>query len=324
MAKRGSVGPDSEEAVKEAVQYAERYAAESGESFLDVLNRSYWETAEKAGQKGRARTAAGTVANVSLELDKDARYLENARALAHRTLGGARILGGRPVKRGEFLDCVAVGSDTEWGCTGTLVGPNTVVTAGHCRDCATRIFIGDDVKKKGRVVAVAKRIRHPEYRAGGHENDLMVLLLETPVEDVDPRRIAAPPLIDAAGDGRAVGFGNVDPRGLFGYGIKRLVDLPIASPACRGSVAGTADSMSYGCDAGLEIVAGRPLLERDSCRGDSGGPFYVQDENGEWLLAGATSRATKSAMSTCGDGGIYVRVDAYRDWIEGIDGARLA
>src|SRR3712207_7375117 len=57
--------------------------------------------------------------------------------------------------------------------------------------------------------------------------------------------------------GRIVGFGNVDPRGLFGYGVKRMVDVPIASPDCRGKVDGQDDSVTYGCDRGLEIVAGR-------------------------------------------------------------------
>jgi endonuclease G len=81
-------------------------------------------------------------------------------------------------------------------------------------------------------------------------------------------------------------------------------------------VAGESDMMAYGCDRGLEMVAGKSLLAKDSCSGDSGGPFYVSDGSGEWLLAGATSRATKSAMSTCGDGGVYVRLDKYREWIE--------
>jgi secreted trypsin-like serine protease len=121
-----------------------------------------------------------------------------------------------------------------------------------------------------------------------------------------------------------VGFGNTDPTGFFGYGKKRFVDLPVASPACRGKVDGHDDSMTYGCDVGFEFVAGRPLLERDSCTGDSGGPFYVQGKDGQWLLGGATSRATKSALNNCGDGGIYVRVDRYRSWISKIPNVSLA
>ncbi len=171
---------------------------------------------------------------------------------------------------------------------------------------------------------MAKAVRHPDYREAGYGNDLMVLLLEKAVDGVVPRRLAPAALIDAATDGRAVGFGHMDPNGEFGYGRKRQVDVPIASPACRGASRGRSDAQHYGCHAGLEIVAGRRGLGRDSCSGDSGGPFYIEGPGGEWLLAGATSRATTSAIRTCGDGGVYVRVDAYRGWIEGIPGVDLA
>jgi secreted trypsin-like serine protease len=136
--------------------------------------------------------------------------------------------------------------------------------------------------------------------------------------------MASKSLIEKATDGRVVGFGHIDPQGMFGYGLKRMVDVPIASHDCRGKVDSHDDSLSYGCDRGFEIVAGRPLLERDSCKGDSGGPFYILDENDQWQIAGATSRATESAMHTCGDGGIYVRVDRYRKWIASIPGAEIA
>jgi secreted trypsin-like serine protease len=105
--------------------------------------------------------------------------------------------------------------------------------------------------------------------------------------------------------------------------VKRFVDVPIASPLCKGTVDGESDHASYGCDAGFELVAGKPLLAKDSCTGDSGGPFYIEAAPGEWQIAGATSRATNSAPNDCGDGGIYVRLDRYRSWIESIPGVTL-
>jgi secreted trypsin-like serine protease len=268
------------------------------------------------------RNVAGDA--VSFQLHEDPRFARNQEQLRQRALGGTRILGGTPVKKGAYLDCLAVGGQDEWGCTGTLVGPRTVLTAGHCRDCATRVFIGNDVTEPGRIVAVERRVRHPDYREDDYANDLMVLLLETAIDDVTPRRLATAALIDEATDGRAVGFGRIDANGEYGYGRKRQADLPIASPDCRGESRGRPDAAHYGCHPGLEIVAGRRGLERDSCSGDSGGPFYIEGPGGEWLLAGATSRATKRAIRTCGDGGVYVRVDAYRDWIESIPGVQLA
>ena len=150
----------------------------------------------------------------------------------------------------------------------------------------------------------------------------MVLVLEKAVTGVKPCAIASKDIVGKMKSGRVVGFGNTDPMGMFGYGVKRQVDVPVASPGCSGKVNGSSDAMSYGCDVGLEIVAGRPLLERDSCTGDSGGPFYVQHKK-QWLLAGATSRATDSAVHNCGDGGIYARVEKYKSWIAKIPGVKL-
>jgi secreted trypsin-like serine protease len=140
---------------------------------------------------------------------------------------------------------------------------------------------------------------------------------------VPARALAGTALVDNATDGRVVGFGNTDPLGSAGYGIKRQVDVPIASPSCDGTFEGEPDSTAYGCHVGLELVAGKPLLAKDACTGDSGGPFYIEGAPGAWVLAAATSRATNSGPDDCGDGGIYVRVDRYRPWIAGIPGVNL-
>ena len=100
-----------------------------------------------------------------------------------------------------------------------------------------------------------------------------------------------------------------------GYGVKRQTDVPIVSQACKGQVNGRSDDRVYGCHAGKEIVAGKPLLLHDTCKGDSGGPFFLADGRGRWFLAGVTSRGTGLATTMCGDGGLYVRVDQ----VQGLD-----
>lgn len=325
MPSRKSADAGHGDALRKIITYADKWAGDDDQAFLEVVEREYASIGMGRGLRAR-RTAAAKKSPMqaakSFHIFEDPRFLKNARELARRTLGGVRVIGGTTVPAGQFLDCVAVGSDSSWDCTGTLVSANVVVTAGHCNEVATRVFFGGNVKKSGKVVRVKKRVRHPKYHKGKH-NDLMVLLLEKPVDSVAPRKIAPKALIDKMTDGRVVGFGNTDPAGYFGYGIKRQVDLPVASPRCAGQVDGRDDAVSYGCDVGLEIVAGRPLLARDSCNGDSGGPFYVLDKQGNWLLAGATSRATDSAVNNCGDGGIYARLDAYRAWIASIPGVKL-
>lgn len=244
---------------------------------------------------------------------QDERYIKNARAYLRSI--SERIVGG--TETSDFPECVAVGSASGWCCSGTLIAPNVVLTAGHCDGlCASRVLIGSDIdNSSAEVIGVANAVQHPDYNTGGLHHDLTVLVLERDVGSVTPCRIADEGAINGANYVRAVGFGTVDRNGSFGYGLKRQVDIPIASINC--SAAG--DPGTYGCDPDLELIAGQPFLNRDTCSGDSGGPVYIL-VGGEWHLAGATSRATANSISRCGDGGVYVRVDRYLDWIRTVPG----
>jgi Trypsin len=234
------------------------------------------------------------------------------RMIADRT----RIKGG--VETRDFPDCVAVGSADSWCCSGTLIAATVVVTAAHCYrngGCHERVFIGQDVAvpDRGRVVRVGNATMHPAYdpASGSPFNDIMILVLDEPVEDATHRPIAAAEALQDAFSVRLVGYGDIDAAGEYGYGRRRVVDVPLAAADPR-----------FGAEPDLEFVAAAPLLGKDSCTGDSGGPAYVE-YSGAWYLAGATSRSTKDAVRMCGDGGIYTRVPAYVDWIRSVAGDRL-
>jgi len=282
---------------------------------------------------GTAARALPRRATAAPGFETDPEYLANSRALLEEASKqgsdlfplappSARIfgVGSRRARDDEFPDCVAVGSfdgdRPSFCCTGTLVGPNLVVTAGHCKDCAVdaAVFVGSDISRPGKVYR-GRVVQHPQYATELH-NDLSVIVLTENVVDVAPRRIAPPDVIIKARFVRAVGFGTTDASGRRGFGIKRLADVPIASTGCTGS----RDASRYDCDRGLELIAIGP--ESDSCRGDSGGPIYVRERKpdgswGDWMVAGATSRAIRNAARVCGDGGVYVRLDKYLPFIQG-------
>lgn len=219
------------------------------------------------------------------------------------------IVGGIPTE--DFPECCAVGNADGFFCTGTLIAPTVVVTAGHC-ESVDRVFVGGaDVAdpSSGETISVREQHTHPEA-------DLRLLVLEQPA-DTDPCHVAQG--LEAQGE-RAllVGFGTIDHDGQRGYGIKRRVEVPIASLDCA-----SAQVMSEtGCKGG-EMVAGHRGLDRDSCHGDSGGPLYVQGPEGAYYLLAATSRGVRDAARQCGDGGIYVRIDRYLDWIHEVTGAEI-
>jgi hypothetical protein len=222
------------------------------------------------------------------------------------------IVGGE--KTNDFPDCCAVGNDIGYYCTGTLIAPTVVVTAAHC-DGIRRVFLrGPDVRfpEDGETIRVSRVFRHDEA-------DLQVLVLESP-SAVEPRRVASGAVADNAQTAILVGFGTTNLAGTTGYGRKRKVEVPIVSASC----ATQNDVDNFGCSRGTEIVAGHRGLRKDSCKGDSGGPLYVKGPGGAHFLLGATSRGINNADNVCGDGGIYVRVDKFLDWIREMTGVAIA
>jgi len=301
--------------IGKAIEQAEQAAPRDDRAFLDQLRAKVAVQARRGQARGLSvrPSAAGPKKPKGARLADDPRYLANIRKLVKQK-PNERIVGGSTVEGKEFDDCVAVGDDDDFGCTGTLIAPNVVLTAGHCEALHTRVFVGNSLTKKGREFKVSKHVRHEKFDEE-LRNDLMILILEKKVTGVKPRPLASKAVIDAAVTARVVGFGTTDVNATQGFGLKRKTDVPIVSQGCRGKVKGKTDASVYGCHPNREIVAGKPLLLHDTCKGDSGGPFFVQDSMGRWLLAGVTSRGTDQALTMCGDGGLYVRVDAYANWI---------
>ena len=83
-------------------------------------------------RSGRRRTLAPPIGPSGDSIYADPVYLENAKRLI---VDRDRIVGG--IATADYRDCVAIGSADDWCCTGTLVAPNVVVTAGHCIPCAS-------------------------------------------------------------------------------------------------------------------------------------------------------------------------------------------
>jgi hypothetical protein len=233
--------------------------------------------------------------------------------------GVEEIFGGRPTK--DFPDCCAVGGNEFHGyfCTGTLIAANLVVTAKHCHtpeQPVTRVFLkGHDTSKKGEEIAVIATHAHPEA-------DLMVLVLERDSK-VNPRHVAQDAEVKAK-QGLVVGFGTTDVQGETGYGIKRKATVPIMTLNCGTDE----DQVNFRCKKNIELVAGHKGIRRDTCRGDSGGPLYIESAEGGYHLLGVTSRGLKDfdhfPPQRCGNGGIYVRADQFLGWIRDVTGISIA
>jgi hypothetical protein len=269
------------------------------------------------------RTTVREKTNKLAKLENNPEWKVNNRKLFQQALlanqpDPQRILGGRPTREGEFPHCVAVGSGSRFCCTGTLVAPRVVITAGHCFDggCKERIYVGLDwdeanlPSNASRVYNVIHSVIHSDYDPFTLENDIAVLILDRDVVGVTPCRIATQQQLESAYFLRLAGFGYNEEGEI---GTQRTADVAIATKNCDCTIGGFPCSSTYGCFPGKEIVAGGGGI--DTCNGDSGGPGFIMLGDESLVLAGITSRATSNRTVSCGDGGIYVRADRYHEWV---------
>jgi endonuclease G len=220
-----------------------------------------------------------------------------------------RIVGGEATD--EFPACCCVGDADRWSCSGVLIRDDVVLTAAHCGPYLSRVLVGAtsiEEPGEGEVIPVRRVMAHEAFDRRTGRHDLSLLRLERAA------RVAPVPVVDAedlasATDLVLVGFGYDDPSRLTGFGTKRKVTVSVR----KGCTAADQDALGFFADA--EIVAGRKELGRDTCKGDSGGPAFVDVGGRNYRVAGITSRPTRDRIAKCGDGGIYVRPDAYMGWI---------
>ncbi|MDX6664774.1 MAG: trypsin [Solirubrobacteraceae bacterium] len=241
-------------------------------------------------------------------------------ALALGAAPSEAIVGGKPVPPGQLRAVANVNIANAFGCSGTLIAPTWVMTAGHCGSLTAILTEGmvpstasfpaseftvylDSVYADGRggeTHSVKQVVVASDYGMGGG-NDITLLELNEPSK--------APPIKIAAVGERAIwkpgvletiaGFGLTDENAQSAPDQMQRASVPIRTDAeCTASVS------SY--DAKSELCAGFPQGGTDTCQGDSGGPLLARLKNGRRRLVGATSYGEGCAQP--GKYGVYARV----------------
>ncbi|XP_064110506.1 venom serine protease Bi-VSP-like [Macrobrachium nipponense] len=230
-----------------------------------------------------------------------------------------RIVGGAPTAVKEHpwvVSLMRTGVNPNQYCGGALLSNRHVLTAAHCLagfDWNTIwVRLGEyDFRRTDESPHVERRISsfrlHPNFVARTFDNDIAVLVLESPVTFNDYiRPICLPPANEAFTGATATvaGWGAVSYQGPVSP-VLQQVRVPVWSNAdCNNAYEQPInDNM---------VCAANPRGGQDSCQDDSGGPLMVQ-VNAKWVVIGLVSFGTRCAEP--GTPGVYTRVNAFLDWI---------
>ena len=289
----------------------------------------------------------GTIALLSLSIsacsneaqnngrDADVSGVESLMTTKQSIINGDRVSGK------DYNSTVSIfiqyGSMRDASCTGTLIAPNYVLTASHCiSDCIDhrtgksndvsserpymRVGIGNSVESLEKVYEIAEFIAHPNFVCSPSDirNDVALLRLKQHV----PSSVAVPvaPLPDSLQltaqeaeqnkiQGTHVGFGLTNPNNDYSSGVKYKADDDIIA-VCPLSGTQSSHCRSVDLPQGF-IYSHMETKSVNTCRGDSGGPFFVE-RDGTTYVAGITSWGEEGCQ---GWGAMTNVTDYYRSFI---------
>ena len=233
------------------------------------------------------------------------------------------IVGGQNASPDEY-PAVARISYGAFVCTGTLISPDTVLTAGHCSSVtgaavATPVSwpaplidvrIGGYREDEGEKATVSQVVIPPQYLLGSG-SDVSILKLSEPASK-------AP--VKVAGDRGAWSAGTLET--IVGWGVTQE-DGDTPPIVQEAQVPVTTDDTCAGAydnfDPSTMLCAGFPQGGVDTCQGDSGGPMFATSSAGGLRVVGSTSFGEGCAKP--GKPGVYARVadDALGEFIRAQD-----
>jgi trypsin len=252
-------------------------------------------------------------------------------ALAAATLAigaapASAIVGGHDAAAGAYPSVAEVHLGKSFLCTGTLIAPNYVLTAGHCGSLTGAtgygtpaawppalidVYIGSNKPGQGESVPVAETIVSPSYLAtDGYDVTLLHLAGASTKAPTKVAGTSEGALWTAGTTETIVGFGTTSEGGDTPATLQEA-QVPVTTDAyCAGAYS------SF--DPATMVCAGFPQGGVDTCQGDSGGPLFGRTGAGELKVVGATSFGEGCARPN--KPGVYARVagDALREWIRSV------
>nr|XP_020515672.2 mannan-binding lectin serine protease 1 [Labrus bergylta] len=266
-----------------------------------------------------------------------------------------RVVGGRSAGPGLFpwqvllsVEDLSRVPEDRWFGSGALLSESWVLTAAHVlrsqrRDTSVvpvapqhiKVSLGlHDAADRGSslIRSVKLLLLHPDFQPNNYNNDIALLKLTERVEFTELIRPVCLPPLHNKGDppaplpnslGVVAGWGISNDNTSSSSGappsltsdVLQFVKLPVVSQdECQASYASR--SISYNITDNM-FCAGFFEGGRDTCLGDSGGAFVMEDRvSRRWVVFGLVSWGGPEECGSQRVYGVYTRVAKYVEWIQ--------
>jgi len=177
-------------------------------------------------------------------------------------------------------------------CTGTLISPTVFLTAGHCTaflraSGSNEVYVTFDsqLTQAGNFIVSSEFYTHPNFgHDWGNHYDLGVIILpEGSTEGITPATLAEEGLLDTL-----AAKGGLHGQDIINVGYGGVPDWKQAPPSISfDGIRRVSTSLFMGLTKSwLKLLMNNDATdEGGTCYGDSGGPHFLQTNDGEILIA---------------------------------------